>query len=387
MKSNFKFKLKNYGQMFFVLFAIFVGCKRVEKTNDSQLAVEKKVEISSKEIQRILNTKVNLESNLVTDDVTFSLPDNYYFQTSTIDTKDLGEDAKIGKIDLKTKEGYDMVQLTNSLFTLTQLADEYVNVIKDDRPNLLTIEDLKKDRDIDTVYYENKNSIVFSEGKTFTTLHFQYDPKTGSYYIYNGEISWSKEISQEDKLDLAFYFLRNAKNLLSTNLTKQEFEWKDYVENRPKFEINMMKYFFKNFNKEINTFLSVGESSAPAYNGYSFIKLHRITPGKEGLFYDYLNKLAEGKFREAYEEGWAKDLFYSEKQLKITPKGNASVVEITDLYEGKVYSREFMVFTIFNQNHKSFILKTDNRLNEKVVDFYAKMFNYYSENNTLELSK
>ncbi|MCP2029298.1 hypothetical protein L1276_004482 [Flavobacterium sp. HSC-32F16] len=325
---------------------------------------------------------------MVSDDIKLSLPGNYYFQTQTIEKEYIDKDSKIGKIDLASIDNYDLVQIFNSLFIKNNIGEEEIMVIKNQGSNLLNINDLKKDYRIETIYYQDKNSLVFSDDDTFTTVHFDYDLKTKSYLIYTGSVSWTKKFNKEEKLDLAFYFLRNAKNLLSNNLTEKEFTWKDYIENRPKIEINLMKYFFNNFKKEIDVFLSIGESSEPAFDDYSMIKLYRINQDKEAQFYQYLNNLAEGKPHEAQQNAkWASKLLYTDKKCTLIPKENSNLVEIiSQYYNGEDYAKEFMVFSIINKNNKSFILKSNNDLNEKSTDFYVKMFNYYSKNNTLDLS-
>lgn len=387
MKNNFRLKLSQKNLIFFALVTILMGCKRVEKTNEDSVSVVKKLEISTKEIQRILGTKANLVSTQVSDNIKLSIPENYYFETSSIKKEDTDVHPKFGKLDLATKDSYVIVEIINSMFVNSKLGAESITIVKDENPNLLKIEDLKEDYDIETIYFEDENSIVFSEGKTFTTLHFQYDEKTKSYLIYNGSISWSQEFSNEDKLDLAFYFLRNAENILSTNLTKQEFTWKDYVDNRPKIEINLMQFYFKIFKKEMNAFLGVNEISSPEYDDHSLVKLYRLIPNGDTLFYAFLNNLVAEKFDEAQDVKWASELFYSDDKCKVIPKGNSSIVEITELnYEGEVYEKEFMVFSIINYDNKTFLLKTENNLNEKTTDFFVKMFNYYSENLTLNLA-
>ncbi|MEA9413217.1 hypothetical protein [Flavobacterium sp. PL02] len=388
MENNFRLKLGKNSLILFAFVTILVGCKRIEKTNDdSSLSVEKKLEISSKEIQRILSTKANLENTQVSDEMKLSIPENYYFRTSSIKKDEIDADSKFGKLALATKDSYDYVEIINSLFVNSKVGEESVVIIKDDNPSLLTIDDLKEDYEIETIYFEDENSIVFSEDKTFTTIHFQYDPTTKSYLIYRGSISWSKAFPNEDKLDLAFYFLRNAKNLLSTNFTKQEFTWKDYVDNRPKIEINLMKFYFKNFKKEMGAFLNVNEISSPEYDGHSLVKLYRLAPNGDALFYEYLNKLETGQSYGAQDTKWASELFYTDDKCKVIPKGNSSIVEITSLnYAGEVYEKEFMVFSIINYDKKAFLLKTENNLNEKTTDFFVKMFNYYSENFTLDLA-
>lgn len=197
----------------------------------SQLTLET-APISKEEIQRILNTKVNLESHQVTDEIKFSLRDNYYFQTQFIEKGEFETENTFGKLDFATKENYSNVELHNALFIDYSLYEESVYVGKEKNSNLLTIEDVKEQYESETIYYEDKNSLVFSADDSFTTIHFQYDAKSESYLIYNGTISWAKKFPLEEKLDLAFYFLRNARNLLNTNFSKQEFAWKDYVENR-----------------------------------------------------------------------------------------------------------------------------------------------------------
>ncbi|MFB9077454.1 hypothetical protein ACFFLS_18310 [Flavobacterium procerum] len=387
MINNFRLNLRNRNSILFVFTIILFGCQRIEKTAENEEYPGKKLEISPKEIQRILNTKANLESVEVSDNLKFSIPENYYFETSTIKKEDIeGADIKYGKLDLTTKDSYDVVQIVNALFNENKISEENIIVVKDENPNLVTIDDLKEQYKIDAIYFEDKNSIVFSEGKTFTTLHFQYDFKIKSYLIYSGSISWTKEFPNADKLNLAFYFLRNAKNLLSDNLTKQEFTWKDYLDNSPQIEINLMKFYFKDFKKEMDVFLEVNETSSPVYDGISLLTLCRIPSNGDTLFYQFLNNIETGNYEEANNFKWANGLIFRQVRYKIIPKGNSTVLEINQLnYEGEVFDKQFVVLTIMNHNKKTFLLKKAKIMNEKIADFYVKMFNYYVENLTLDV--
>lgn len=395
MKSKFKFKPIKKGLFICsVLFSAFLmSCERIEKDvlQYNQMSPET-ASISSQEIQRILNTKVNLESHQVTDDIKFSLPDNYYFQTQLIEKGESEQENTFGKLDFSTKENYSNVELHNSLFIDYSLYDESVYVVKEKNSNLLTIEDIKKDLGRETIYYEDKNSIIFSSDDSFTTIHFQYDLKSESFLIYTGNISWSKKFPLNEKLDLAFYFLRNAKNLLNTNFSKQEFTWKDYVENRPKIEINLVKNMFGNFEKEIKAFLDENQSVSPKIDDYSFVELYRFNPKKETDFFEYLNNLSG--YDNVEENKWLRDIFNSvtgyeaNSKYKIIQKGNTSIVEVTKFDEdGKVYNKQYGVYCVLNSGNKAFILKNNNEINEKSLDFYVTVFNYFSNNNSLEISQ
>lgn len=377
----------------FFLFSFLISCERIEKSpQDNEMISENKT-ISTEEIQRILKTKVNLESVLVSDEVKLSVPENYYFATSEIKAEDYDDHQKFGKIDLASKKSYDYVELVNSLFYERNLCEELVLIIKEEDQNILTIEDLKEDLEIETIYFEDKNSIVYSESKTFSTLHFQYDLKSKSYLIYTGSISWAKEFPLDEKLDLAFYFLRNAKNLLNENTTKQDFSWEDYAENNPKIEINLLKNFFGSMEKEMKVFLDENKSAYPRYEDYSFVELYRLNPAKEGEFYNYLNSLKSGKYVSEDSENWFEKLFYSTLNLNsinkydIISKGNSSIIEISTLdSDGKLYKKQYSVVCFINYKGKTFVLKNTRILNDKEVDLYVKMFNYFSSNYSLNTS-
>ncbi|WP_136668877.1 hypothetical protein [Flavobacterium sp. H122] len=386
MVNRFRLMERKFNLLLFVFAIFFVGCERNEKKNAGEGIAGKKLEISSGEIQRILNTKANLESSQVSENVRLSLPENYFFRTSTLSKEDVSYSPSISLI---VKDSCDYVELKNPLFAINnnQIADEIIFIVKAEKSDLLSVKKMKSDYNVETVYFEDKNSIVFSDDDTFSTLHFQYDSKTKNYLIYTGTISWSKKFTQEEKLNQAFYFLRNAKNLLSPNFTKQEFSWNDYVANRPKIEVNLMKYFFKNFKKEMSGFLNVHEVSSPEYDSHSFFELYRMPKNGEHLFYSFLNQIQEGKFEEAYELKWARELFYTDDKCKVVPKGNATMIEITELdYDGKIYGTKYMVCSTINKGGQSFLLKTDDDLNEGVTDFFLKMFDYYSNHSTLELT-
>lgn len=379
-----------FGTVFSVFMLLF-GCKRIEKEDLQNQLLQETASISKEEIQRILNTKVNLESFQVTDEVKMSLPGHYYFQTAFVEKGEYETELTFGKLDLSVKENYSMVELHNSLFVDYSLYDELVYVVKEKNQNLLTIEDVKKDYGSENIYFEDKNSFVSSADNSFSTVHFQYDLKTESYLIYVGNLSWSKKFPLDEKLDLAFYFLRNAKNLLNTNFSKQEFTWKDYVENRPKIEINLVKSMFANFEKEMKVFLDENQSVSPKIEDYSFVELHRINPNKEIAFFEYLNNL--GGYDTVEGNKWLRDIFHrvtgfnSDAKYSILQKGNTSIVEVEKFDdEGKSYGKQYGVFCFFNVDNKAFVLSNKNEMNEEEIDFYVKMFNQFSNNGTLETS-
>lgn len=378
----------------FSLFAMVTSCERIEKQDLQSGLVQQSVTISKEEIQRILSTKVNLESHQVTDELKFSLPDYYYFQTELVESPEFETENTFGKLDFATKKTYSIVELHNSLFVDYSMYDESVYVVKEKNPNLLTIEDVKIDYGSEEIYYEDKNSLVFSSDNSFTTVHFQYDIKSESYLIYTGSISWAKKFAPEEKLDLAFYFLRNAKNLLNTNFSKQEFTWKDYVENRPKIEINLVKNMFGNFEKEMSVFLDENKSVVPRIEDFAFVELYRFQPRKEVEIHEYLNTLNQDRVEVGDGSKWLETLFYSlsnsfyNANYKIIPNGNSTVIEVSKFdEEEKTTQKQFGIVCIINKNNKAFILKNAKAVNEKAVDFYIKMFNYYSNNNSLEVSQ
>ena len=147
-----------------------------------------------------------------------------------------------------------------------------------------------------------------------------------------------------------------------------------------------MKFYFKDFKKEMDVFLDVNETSSPQYDGRSLITLYRLPSNGDTLFYQFLNNIETGNYEEAENFKWTSELMYRDVRYKIIPKGNSSVLEISQLnYEGEVYDKQSVVLTIINYNKKTFLLKKTRILNEKAADFYVKMFNYYAENLTLDV--
>jgi len=395
MKNNFSFKPHKYRTLFLgilSMFGLLTACERIEKTSEFSEAIGDSKAISEQEIQKIFNSKANLESVLVSDGIYLSVPENYYYQTAVIDSEDFDPDINFGEIDLSKKDSYSIVELKNALFLDNELYTEHVNIIKDDNPNLLKIEDLKEEFTNEKLLFEDENSAVYSDDKTYTTVHFQYDQKTKSYLIYYGNISWTKEFPLDEKLDLAFYFLRNAKNLLSENFTKQEFSWKDYVENSPKIEINLMRNLFGNMEKEMKVFLDEGKSTSPKYDEYSFFELYRLKPNQETALYEYINGLNNRSDYSDGEKKWQEELFYStleassNTKYNLITKGNSTVIEISRFdNDNKFSDKRFAVFCVINYQKKFFVLKNVKQLNEKEVNLYVKIFNYFANNYSLNV--
>jgi hypothetical protein len=392
MKNILRFNVSHLKFCVIASFFISVSCERIEKEELQNQMVSRTASISKGEIQRILTSQVNLESFQVTDDIKFSLPDNYYFQTALIEKGEYETQNTFGKLDFSSKENYSKVELHNSLFVDYSLYDESVYVIKEKDPDLLHITDVKADFGIENIYYEDKNSIIFSADDSFTTVHFQYDINSKTYLIYTGNISWAKKFPAEEKLDLAFYFLRNAKNLLNKNFSKKEFTWQDYVENYPKIEINLVKNMFANFEKEMKVFLDKYEPVAPKIDEFSFVELYRFNSNKKDAFFEYLNNLSADDTEE--DNKWLRDIFSnvlnydSTSKYKIIQKENTSIVEVTKFdEEGTSYGKQYGVYCILSYENKAFVLKNKSELNKKSVDFFVTMFNYFSKNNSLEIAK
>lgn len=394
MKNIFKLKWRiknNIIDVLVITFLLMISCERIEKEDLQSQLVPEKASISKQEIQRILATKANLESFQVEDEVKISLPGHYYFETELIEKSEYSSEITIGKLNFAEKAKYSRIELHNSLFMDYSLGDETIFIVPEKNPNLITIEDIKKDRGREIIHYEDKSSLVYSSDDTFTTVYFQYEEKSQSYLIYEGTITWAKKFPLNEKLDLAFYFLRNAKNMLSTNFAKQEFTWKDYVENRPKIEINLVKSMFGNFDKEMKVFLDENQSVSPKIEDYSFVELYRFNPNKEVEFFEYLNNL--GGYDDVEGNKWLRDIFHrvigfnSDAKYSILQKGNTSIVEVEKFNdEGKSYGKQYGVFCVFNVDNKAFVLSNKNEMNEEEIDFYVKMFNQFSNNGTLETS-
>ena len=181
---------------------------------------------------------------------------------------------------------------------------------------------------------------------------------------------------------------------MNTNFSKQEFTWKDYVENRPKIEINLVKNMFANFEKEMSVFLDENKSVSPKIEDFAFVELYRFNPKKEAEIFEYLNTLNQDKIEVGEGSKWLEKLFYDvlnnfySANYKVIPYGNSTVVEISRFNkEERKTEKQFAVVCVIDKNEKAFVLKNTKALNEKGLDFFVKMFNYYSNNNSLEISQ
>jgi len=107
------------------------------------MKMEEKSTITKLEVQNILNAKVNLVNYSEPNKYSISIPDNY--EAGTIEYSDGQIGFKYGKLESTSRKNIIGIELEPAITGYNHLSSQSVVIVKESNPNLLTIEDLKKD--------------------------------------------------------------------------------------------------------------------------------------------------------------------------------------------------------------------------------------------------
>jgi len=383
LRSNFFKNLLLFG----LLSALFLtSCKRVVKTGPDEVSSADDIEeVSKAEYQQMMNLKLPLKTVLIDQRYSITIPENRDFEVSKMSSKEI----ILGNIDLTKIDSSFLNVSLNNFFTRSEgLYSEDVYIVPGNDPKQFSIADLKaSDEKIDAVYYEDENSIVYSDGDTFSTYSIQYDSLKKCFLFYKGEISWTQKYPKKQKLELSLLLVKHAKSLMTANYPSVKFtSWNDYVQHMPVLEINWINGMFSKIEKELKFFLEPNEQSSPRTPGnYTFVKLFRPSPDELVSFYKGVDQLKANKISET-------DYYSRPEILRLDSQFSYQLREETGCYvviasskndDGRISHAETTVFCPVDYKGKTFILKTDKDLSPSDADFFVKMFSYFSKHYTL----
>lgn len=369
-----------------ILIVSFSNCKRYSNNENSKEFAPEKTSISKKEVQEVMNLKVNLTNYGEVGKYNIAIPSHYYAQTTAYQKGDI--DLKFGKLSSENKNEIFVVELESSLSNDRSLANEEISIVKEDNSNLITINDIKNDIITDAngfempIYYQDENSIIYD--KDIKTITFSYDIALKSYVIYQSEIDHFVKISEADKLNLAIHLLKNGKNLLNKNVKSEQFlTWQDYVNNFPKAEIEAVKNQYVNVSKEVKVFLNTNERSN--IDNQSYFLYHSNSAMKLA----YLNFIDAVKSNNIINFDLTDDIhdnfenifldYDAEFKYNLQQFEYVDYFKIDDDYDS---DKEKLICHFDYQNEDFYIVnyKIDN-VNK---NFYITMLNYFAKHKTLE---
>jgi len=389
--NNLNFK--NTGFLYLVLLCLFVlSCKRIVKVDREEVAgSDDKEEVSTSKMQEVMALKLPLKTVTIDKRYNLTIPQAATFEFAKIEPQEDAKIDKIGAIDLtKLPEAYLYVTLNNTFTLHDELYNEYILIFKENDPKRLTIKDIKENFErMDFVYLEDENSIVFEQGDSFFTIHFDYDEANKAYIFYKAEMSWSKKYPNKQKVDLFLHLLKQAKNLTNRNYVNTKFtSWEDYVQNSPIIEIEIAKGMFKKLEKELKIFLANDEKVSPRTPGnYTFVSLYRATKPKELAFYKFIDAVKSNQVSQLADYDFHQEIYnisdgndYSVKEQE----GCYLISFSSKRFNGEVYKSGITVICPIDYKNNSFFIQTADEILEADADIFVKMFSYFGKNYTLD---
>lgn len=393
--KSIRFPLKGSGWAYLILFILIgSGCKRVVKQDHQAQEAPAVSEADSKaEMKKIMSLKLPQKTILVDQQYSFSIPAHYIFAVQRLAATELEDDHKLGKLDLSTlKDSISVISFGNVFSKEERLYHQSIMIIPEADSTLLTVEDIKADfPNVETVYFQDENSIIFDQNDNFIALYLKYDVLHKSYIFYKAEMGWSQKLPKEEKINLFAHLIRNAKNFTDKNTPAIQFSsWEEYAHNLPLIEVNMLNRFFKKLEKEQAIFLEEGETIAPRTEAnYELAALSRLTTNEQLAFHKFIDAVKANKVSELTNLDYNRDVFDVNNQNRYTlnTDGNCYIIKTSHKgYDGVFAPGTVEVLCPIDYRNKSFLLKTMvDDLQAGDVDLFVKIFNYFSKHHTLDL--
>ncbi|OOV18274.1 hypothetical protein [Flavobacterium sp. LM4] len=366
------------------------GCKRynLEENQANNELIEQGTKITKEDAQKIFNLKVNLTSLSELGKYNIAIPENYIAEVTVYEQGNI--DLEFGKIDFETRKDVIAIELTSALLPNERFCSQSVYIIKDENPNLISISQIKNQLvKENNIYFEDSNSIIY--GENFTVIHYDYDPATKSYIIFNGASDHFEKFPEKE--NLALHMLKNGKNLLKKDFKNKPFNsWEEYVINNPYAEIYLFKSIFNKIDKEMKAFLDTNQSVSPRSEGnYDYVTFYRSNNAMDLVYLNFLNAVKTNTI-ETYElpENIGNDFEKNFIDYRYSRSNNYNYSQIENLTDLKITDPEYndrvfeKLICNVQYNGNSFYLIT-NQVSDLTRDFYIKMFNYYSKNKTLDI--
>ncbi|WP_316846122.1 hypothetical protein [Pedobacter psychrodurus] len=391
--KNTLFTFKKLNIFYLALVCLFVlSCKRIVKVDKEEVAgSDDKEEVSTSKMQEIMALKLPLKTVTIDKRYNLTIPESATVDFAKIEPQEDTKIGKVGSIDLtKLPEAYLSVALYNTFTHHDELYDEYILIFKENDPKRLTIKDIKENFErMDFVYLEDENSIVFEQGDSFFTIHFDYDEANKAYIFYKAEMSWSKKYPKQQKVDLFLHLLKQAKNLTNHNYINTKFtSWDDYVKNSPVIEIEIAKGMFKKLEKELKIFLANDEKVSPKTPGnYKFVSLYRATKPKELAFYKFIDAVKTNQLSQLKDYDFGREIYdiNSGNDYSVREQEGCYLINFSSKkFSGELHKSDITVICPMEYKNISFFIQTADEIPEADTDIFVKMFSYFSKNYTLD---
>ncbi|RBQ10299.1 hypothetical protein [Pedobacter miscanthi] len=386
--------LKNTSLLYFALLCLFASsCKRIVKTDGEETAESDNIEaVSDAQLQKVMAMKLPLKTVTIDKIYNLTIPQSANFEVSKVEPNDETKIGKIGNVDLtKLAEPYLYVTLNNTFTRHDELYNEYIVIFKENDTKKVSIKEIKESYgEINFVYFEDDNSLVFDQGDSFCTIHFDYDEANKSYIFYKSEMSWSKKYPKKQKVDLCLHLLKQAKNLTNHSYTNIPFKsWDDYVKNIPVIETELVNGVFKKLEKELKIFLGEDEKVSPRTPGnYTFVSLYRATKPKEQNFYKFVDAVKTNQVSQISGYDFGSEIYSINREADYQVKqqeGSYLIDFSSKRYSGEIFKSGVTVICPINYKNKSFFIQTADEVPASDTDIYVKMFSYFSKNYTLDI--
>lgn len=404
MSMNFRLDLKSMDfsvkerlwMSLLLLVLIGSGCRRVVREEKVGESVEETVVSEAEykaEMKKVMGLKLPHRTITIDKQHQLRIPGYYNFKLEREAPENYGED-KLGKLELaKVKDSIQVITLASTFSKALRLYDQTILIIPEADAKLITLKDIKSSyEDLETVYFQDENSIVFDEDNNFVAIHLEYDQAIKSYIYYRAEMSWTQKLPKDQKVNLFYHLIRNAKNLTSKSADNVQFSsWEDYARNLPVLEVNMALSVFKKLGKELKFFLDEGESVFPNadYVDHTFVELFRLDTPQQLHFQKQMdgvkvNKVSE--FSNDYEQRNVIDV-NNKGLFTIRQDGLCYIIGSRSMLgEGRFGPHSVQIVCPIDYNNKSFVLKSKiDDIGDTESDLFVKMFSYFAKHHTLSI--
>lgn len=374
-----------------ILFIIFcTSCEGKKQTNESvensPITIEKLspevVKIDSIKAKEILEIPTIRYSNLE-NGYSFNIPFNYrikyipsqnsknsYYKFQWKITDDFEIDSN--------NEGFKRFSVSNFIPYLSSSSQEGDFLIsKSTNKTPLTIADFLKS--VDEVYYQDKNSAIFSDYGKLKAFYFEYLPKTKEYLVYLSDTPFQNkqpEAKPEEITNQLLHQIRMAKNVFKPILN-QDKNWNSYERQLSILE----RDFLKKINSEVKKEFSAKQNSksfSPADQGNnSYYTVFKTNPEIETIW----RKLQSVKNSEAITITEADDKIFNylrDENFRFFYQSDYKVILKTN--QSNVFQRKsensFCLMTQTKDSH-FIIMKEFPALEQMNADYYKNEIEFY----------
>lgn len=396
---------------------VLLSCNKVkqEETSVTESNDEKERLISKEKINKILHFPIPLyqveyENKAHYDTFpVISIPMGYeysyhdasYYEDDApedIGTLEITNDFSISldkliAFNIESSEDYASYGMDEEVYLIPSPKTEAISIKKIKE---YQIEENEYSRFEERMLYEDGNSLIFlNDFGDPMIVHYQYDEEHLSYVYYIAKVDLI-DLNTEENIEMAFYMLRNAKNLLvkpDTVSTQPLDTWEEYILAIPVVKQKGYNHALRNVEKEMKVFMEKGEyyDLRGLYNKSSF-DFYYATDEFDYAFAEAVDSLLAGKLVHKSLEYRNDGIFLEDERrsnkegfFKIDTLGKSSILYFLkyDSFDDD-YDTISYFFHKMEKDYKSFYFLR--QINSKEdMKFYNRMLEYYHKHKTLNL--